>query len=474
MKAVRFVRLTIVFFYMVSCAGKNSRNAAEETNDVDTTLANAASVADSFKTGQVIAHVICKADPQQSYALYIPASGNNESLPVVYFFDPHGDGSLPLDKYKVLGDKYDFILIGSNNSKNGNDWSTAENIWNILFNDSQKRLKINANRMYLCGFSGGAKVATYIGLHQSGIKGVIANGAGLPDILNAGNFNFSFTAIAGEGDLNMTDLVAIANGLDQTQTRHRIIFFDGIHEWAPESTMDIAFTGWQFDAMETKTIPVNNTLIGNYLSDSKKRINQYAKANNFFKAAQECELSVNLLEGLTSEVNWFKEKDASLKNDPAYKKQLQARQSLLATEQNLKTEYEKQFQHGDMNYWTKTINDIDAKTKAASAEGAMYKRLKAYLSLAFYSISNQLITGHQDADAQNFVNLYKYIDPTNSEAWYFSAILNARGKNAKATQDDLIKAVGDGFNDKTRLMQQPEFQQLGNQIDLAEIESKIK
>jgi len=238
--------------------------------------------------------------------------------------------------------------------------------------------------------------------------------------------------------------------------------------------MDIAFTGWQFDAMETKTIPVNNTLIGNYLSDSKKRINQYAKANNFFKAAQECELSVNLLEGLTSEVNWFKEKDASLKNDPAYKKQLQARQSLLATEQNLKTEYEKQFQHGDMNYWTKTINDIDAKTKAASAEGAMYRRLKAYLSLAFYSISNQLITGHQDADAQNFVNLYKYIDPTNSEAWYFSAILNARGKNAKATQDDLIKAVGDGFNDKTRLMQQPEFQQLGNQIDLAEIESKIK
>ncbi len=118
-----------------------------------------------------------------------------------------------------MADKYDFILIGSNNSKNGNDWSTAESIWNTLFNDSQKRLKINANRIYLCGFSGGAKVATYIGLHQNQIKGVIANGAGLPDILNAGNFNFSFTAIAGEGDLNMTDLVAIANGLDQTQTQ---------------------------------------------------------------------------------------------------------------------------------------------------------------------------------------------------------------------------------------------------------------
>ena len=127
-----------------------------------------------------------------------------------------------------------------------------------------------------------------------------------------------------------------------------------------------------------------------------------------------------------------------------------------------------------MNYWMKTINDIDARSKAATPEGAMYKRLKAYLSLAFYSISNQLIKGNQDADAKNFVSLYKFVDPANSEAWYFSAILNARNKNAKATQEDLMKAAANGFNDKTRLMQQAEFQQLGNQIDLAEIESKMK
>ena len=76
-----------------------------------------------------------------------------------------------------------------------------------------------------------------------------------PILTDAGNFNFSFTAIAGEGDMNMTDLVAITNGLDKTQTRHRIIFFDGIHEWAPENTMNIAFAGLQLDAMQQKLIP---------------------------------------------------------------------------------------------------------------------------------------------------------------------------------------------------------------------------
>ncbi|MGH2564462.1 MAG: hypothetical protein ACRDE5_08115, partial [Ginsengibacter sp.] len=238
MKASELVRLVIPLFYFISCAGKNQNETANK--DIDTTIIQTVNAVDTFQPGKIITNAVCKNDPTQSYALYIPSKGSNDPLPVVYFFDPQGNGSLPLSKYKELANSYNFILIGSNNSKNGNDFSTSENIWNILFDDTQKRLKINSNRVYVCGFSGGAKVATYIALNHNQIKGVIANGAGLPEITNAGNFSFSFTAIAGEGDLNMTDLVAITNGLDQTQTRHRIIFFDGIHEWAPEKTMDIA------------------------------------------------------------------------------------------------------------------------------------------------------------------------------------------------------------------------------------------
>ena len=132
-----------------------------------------------------------------------------------------------------------------------------------------------------------------------------------------------------------------------------------------------------------------------------------------------------------------------------------------------------QFQQGDMNYWVKTINGLQTKAKAQTPEGAMYQRLLAYLSLAFYSISNQLITHKQDKEAQYFVNLYKMADATNSEAWYFSAILNARSNNAKATEDDLLRAVADGFTDKNRMMQQPEFHNLETQINFSEIGRKM-
>jgi hypothetical protein len=474
MKASQFIKLLIPLFCTIACANKSHQGNANNNGTKDTTLVSGVIIVDSFETGKVIPHVVCKADAAQSYALYIPAKGNHEPLPVIYFFDPHGDGSLPLNKYKALADEYNFILIGSNNSKNGNDWTTSENIWSTLFGDSQKRVKINANRIYTCGFSGGAKVAAFVALNHNEVKGVIANGAGLPDATPAGNFHFSFTAIAGEGDMNMTELVAITNDLDKTQTRHRIIFFNGIHEWAPENTMNIAFEGLQLDAMYEKLMPQNLDLINKIVAGSKKRIADYLNTKNYIKAEEECKISINMLDGLTSELNWFKEKDGSLKNNPAYKKQWQSEQNLISTEQSIKARYMQQFEQGDMNYWGTTIKDVQAKAKAETAVGAMYKRLQAYLSLAFYSISNQLITANRNAEAEHFVSLYKMVDAANSEAWYFSAILNARNNNAKAAEADLMKAVEQGFADKNRLFQQPEFQQQGTQINLTEIANKMK
>ena len=103
----------------------------------------------------------------------------------------------------------------------------------------------------------------------------------------------------------------------------------------------------------------------------------------------------------------------------------------------------------------------------------MYQRLLAYLSLAFYSISNQLINRNDNTTAMHFVELYKMADPTNSEAWYFSAILNARDHQAQAAVNDMVKAAGCGFRDKGRLMQQPEFKSLFTAQNFSQIENKM-
>ena len=225
--------------------------------------------------GRIIDSVICRSDPGQSYALYIPAKGNSQALPVIYFFDPHADGALPLRKYKALAEAYGFIMVGSNNSKNGNDWPTTENIWLRLSDDTHARLKLDVRRTYLCGFSGGAKVASYVAIQHPGIAGVIAGGAGLPDGVSAGDFSFSLTVIAGQGDMNLTELVGVNGELDKTRTPHRIIFFDGKHEWSPVNTMGLAFAGLRFDAMKSSLIPKDNAFINAYIAGSKKRLRAY-------------------------------------------------------------------------------------------------------------------------------------------------------------------------------------------------------
>ncbi|OQP62465.1 hypothetical protein A3860_27620 [Niastella vici] len=472
MKLHRFVVLFLVILCTQSCAGDNRNPKRTDSIAKDTVIATSAASPDSFPIGKLIDTVPCTGNATQSYALYIPAVQNKTPLPIVYFFDPHASGSLPLRKYQQLANSYGFILVGSNNSKNGNSWDQAEATWQALSADTRRRLNIDPQRIYTAGFSGGAKVAGYVALQHPEIKGVIANSAGLPDGAPADNYGFSFTAIAGEGDMNMTELVAINAAFDKTSTPHRILLFNGKHEWAPEATMNEAFTGFQFDAMRNKGLPVNEALINSFTGSSKNAVEKSNKENKLVQAVAQCTLAINLLKGISNESSWFEQQSAAITSKPAYQHQLQAKQQLLEKEQQIKSQYMQQFQQGDMNYWTKTIDDLQAKAKAQTADGAMYQRLLAYLSLAFYSYSNQLIKNNQNEPAQYFVNLYKMADPTNSEAWYFSAILQARKNEVKGAENDLLKAVACGFNEKERLRSQPEFHSVG--INFSRIEKAIK
>jgi len=127
MKFIQLIKPVIFLIFSIACASKKD---GEKTNDtaIENKITAGVEAADTFETGKVIATILCKENPAQSYALYIPAGNKHDTLPVIYFFDPHGDGSFPVTRYKALADQYGFILIGSNNSKNGNDWPTAENI----------------------------------------------------------------------------------------------------------------------------------------------------------------------------------------------------------------------------------------------------------------------------------------------------------------------------------------------------------
>ena len=70
--------------------------------------------------GVVIPRVACIDHPEQSYALYLPSNYSPESKwPIVYIFDPGARGNMPVMLAKEAAEKFGYILMGSNNSRNG-------------------------------------------------------------------------------------------------------------------------------------------------------------------------------------------------------------------------------------------------------------------------------------------------------------------------------------------------------------------
>jgi pimeloyl-ACP methyl ester carboxylesterase len=372
-------------------------------------------------------------------------------MPILYLFDSHGKGSFPVSRYKTLADTYGFILVCSNDSKNGNDYITSDHIWLALTGDTRARLAIDTSRIYACGFSGGAKVAGYVAIMHPEVKGVILNGAGLPDGAPVDNFEFDVTLLTGEGDLNMTDMEALDNRLDSTRTRHRILFFDGKHEWAPLGTMNTALAGIQLDAMHRGLIPKDEGFISRYVSESRARFDTDRAATEWIAAERECVVSISFLEGLSGEVAWFKQSAASVADNPSYKRLRDAQRTMVSQEQNAKDGYMEHFDRPENAYWSGVIDSLSRAGSVGGLRGAMAQRLTAFLSLEFYTYSSHLVNSRDDEAARYFTDLYKRVDPTNSEAWFLSATLYARSGQRALAEDELKKAVALGFNDPDRV-----------------------
>ena len=131
-----------------------------------------------LKLGVVIPKVICGAQPEQSYALYLPSHYTREKRwPIVYAFDPGARGSMPVELMKDAAERYGYIVAGSNNSHNG-AWEPEADAAQAMFQDTHRRLTIDNNRVYFAGFSGGARLASSLAQRCNCAAGVLLNGAG--------------------------------------------------------------------------------------------------------------------------------------------------------------------------------------------------------------------------------------------------------------------------------------------------------
>lgn len=238
------------------------------------------------QAGRINERVVCKNNPDQSYALYLPSSYSpTRAWPLVAAFDPGARGNAPVEHFREAAELYGYIVCGSNNSRNGPLPPSAEAA-RAMLGDVAGRFSIDQKQVYLTGFSGGARAATAIAIWLTGqVAGVIGCGAGMAEgIEPSSKLPFAFYGTVGNEDFNYAEMKELDRILESAGVAHRVEVFEGGHDWAPPDSCLRAVEWMQLQAMKSGRRSRDDAFIDRLFNRAQKDANANESAGRGYEA----------------------------------------------------------------------------------------------------------------------------------------------------------------------------------------------
>jgi predicted peptidase len=189
--------------------------------------------------GNDIQIITCN-DNQHTYAIYLPQNYKKikKVYPVLFCFDPGGNGKSAVLKYIYAGEKYDWIIVGSQDAKNG-PWAPIFKAQESMLIDIPQRYSVDTSRYYAAGLSGGARMAYDLAYnHPENFKAVIACGAGFGG--KAINKHIAVYHCVGDGDFNLAEVKDAYTQLRYLKANTKLNIFHGGHRWPPSEVINDA------------------------------------------------------------------------------------------------------------------------------------------------------------------------------------------------------------------------------------------
>jgi len=423
--------------------------------------------AQEFHVGLQYDTIACRANPEQSYALYLPSgynSSEDNKYPVLYIFEPAARGSSAIKIFKPLAEEYGYIIIASNNSRNGS-WDIVFDAADAIFKDSYARFKIDTTRIYLTGFSGGSRAALTIASVTNRVKGVIGCGAGLSPLKNyhpTSKNTFVYYGLIGTRDMNYLEMECIRGTLSGINLKNRLHVFDGPHRWPPESALSFAFDWMEINA-------------GNVAIVIKAKNKWLARADSLFATEEyllyQTEISdINTLFS-ESQFNNNQRLDSVLKYK-AYKAEVNNRDKWQAREQEWRLKYLQGLTELAFTKWAGTDslfkdgiwwqNEVKMLNKYVKNKDLYKSRMASRLlnmitascaeTLWRYVQQNDMVT------AVNLTSLWLYINPECIRPNWTAVRIYAMNKDRKKTIKYLKKVVDLGIKPTKAMLKNPNLE----------------
>jgi predicted esterase len=446
---------------------------------------------DSIPRGQIVERVDALNDAAQSYALYLPLNYTpDRKWPVLYAFDPGARGRAPVERFKEAAEKYGWIVVGSNNSRNG-PWELAVNAWNAMLTDIHKRLAIDDERSYATGFSGGARAAVRIAAACKCLAGVIANGAGFPvGLTPSPQMHFVFFGAAGVDDFNYPELKSLEESLTKAGMVHRVQTFAGRHEWPPVSVATAAVEWMELQAMKAGKRTRNDGFINatwQQLLDVARTLEeakQYSEAYELYAdlaASFKGLRDVAEIETKVKQLGESREVKAAVREEQAQikkQRELEVRLNSLIGGRDggpAVNQSEDAFDSG--NLLPKILNDLRKQSKEAT-DSSQRRVARRVLDGLFVSLIEQgiglLQTEKNYSESIKPLNLATEVNPDRPGAYFYLACAYAGNRDKKKAFQSLNTAIEKGFSDASMITANKAFDSLRNEPEYQEIMARLK
>jgi hypothetical protein len=272
---------------------------------------------------------------------------------------------------------------------------------------------------------------------------------------------------AGNADMNYTDLLSYFNQQKQSYPYPKMLVeFGGKHEWPDANTYKQTCYFLSFNAMKSGKLKVDEAFVADYQKEMQAQVSA-AKTD-----LRKCEL-LQTAADMLSLIGKQAEMEAqlkTLKSKGTVFTALSAQQMELQREQSLKAMYQPLIGLKDLAYWKAEAQKLQHPANAA--DKPMLQRVLGFLSLAGYSYSARFINQGDFAQAQNMLNFYAAVDPSNPDQPYLSALCQIKQDNVQPAISELQRAKSLGMTDFSKCKSEPAFQPLNGMPQYEELMKK--
>jgi tetratricopeptide (TPR) repeat protein len=409
-------------------------------------------------TGTLVERVVCQGDSSQSYALYLPSGyASAKRWPIIYAFDPFARGKVPVQLYQEAAEKYGYIVVGSNNSRNFS-LEAASKSANAIWLDTHNRLSLDDRQVYTTGLSGGARVAGLVALRCTPCKiaGVIAQAAGYPASdapVKRDNLNYFLSV--GDEDFNWPEIIEIRRQREELGSPYRVQVFPGPHGWAPKKVVDEAVAWIHLRAQQAGIQPKDSNFVDGFFLTIKAEAVAAEKRSDPIAELSAYRTLVSDFVGLEN-VGEFEKKLTALKQSSDLQKALKqeqreiADQALLTADLSSKlTAFNESTADQRLSTRTDLVDGVRAlKSQAAHSEPARrLVLLRAFNDLCVQGIEagQAQLEGKRFDRALSYFQLMSEITPDEPWPALLLADTHTLMGNKKQAIKDLHEAVRRGL-----------------------------